>query len=80
MAFPGFTATDSCYRRSRFCTAGRAAGSSSRARRTVSPSEVICDESHVCTCECLDNCIGMFGTQVAACDSTDGLICGCLQA
>jgi hypothetical protein len=84
MAIPGFTADASCYRSSRSYRPGRTAGAGSA---LILPAEFICDDqggTTVCTCEGLDNCIHMFGgatcTQQAQCDSTSGLVCGCIAA
>jgi hypothetical protein len=84
MPLPGFTATDSCYRSSRSYVGRQVLRSSARSVRDVAPAEFRCYDDNTCTCEGLDNCIQMFDgplcSQRAACDSTDGLICGCVRA
>jgi hypothetical protein len=81
---PGFTATDSCYRSSRSYAGWHVPQSSSRSLQDVTPAEFHCFDDNTCTCEGLDNCIQMFDGQLcsqrAACDSTDGLVCGCVKA
>ncbi|MGQ0574945.1 MAG: hypothetical protein ACT4RN_12170 [Pseudonocardia sp.] len=80
MALPGFTSAESCYR-------------SPRSYRTAVPvrppgdlvvAQFHCEADHVCTCDGLADCIHMFEgplcSQVAACDSTHGLVCGCIEA
>jgi hypothetical protein len=84
MAIAGFTATQSCYRSRDPHGLARAPRSDNAARHTVVPATFFCANDGVCTCEGLDNCIQMFDgplcSQRAACDSTNGLVCGCLMA
>jgi hypothetical protein len=84
MPVPGFTATESCYRSGGARGIVRPRMSDSAARYTLVPATFHCANDGVCTCEGLDNCIQMFSGPLcsdrAACDSTSGLVCGCLMA
>jgi hypothetical protein len=84
MAIPGFTATDSCFRSKRSYGTGPVRASATAARQRIAPATFHCANDGVCTCEGLDNCIQMFDGPLcsvrAACDSSQGLVCGCLMA
>ena len=79
------TAELSCY-----SSPNRYAGSTGRQLRlergttmTVTAAENFVCDGPVCTCDGLADCTDMFGTDlcgpVALCDSTQGLVCGCIR-
>ena len=85
MAFPRFTATESCCRSPRSYVDGGAWRSPSRSQCTVSVAKFVCDRykyGTVRTCDGVDNRIQTFGT-VACCQdaesdsSSGGLVCEC---
>jgi hypothetical protein len=55
----------------------------SGAPTAVRPAENFVCDGPVCTCDGLPDCTDMFGTDlcgpVALCDSTSGLVCGCIR-
>jgi hypothetical protein len=83
---PKFTAHASSYRSQHHYYGGvntASWGATQSGQSRVRPAQAFICDGPVCTCDGLPDCIDMFGTDlcgpVAACDSTSGLVCGCIR-